>query len=144
MAANLSLSDVKTIARRANFSALNLPIQQFFRWVIRGGMGGGGARESSGALCAHLGQPLTPTHFPHLFSSSTPSSPHYRSAVDKGVEAMNPSIYVRASTTFTSLVLTLSATRIHQLYFVDDRLHPVGCVRIGDLLRILVDEGPSM
>lgn len=97
MAANLSLSDVKTIARRANFSALNLSISQFFR------------------------------------------------AVDKGVESMNPSIYVRASTTFASLVLTLAATRIHQLYFVDEQLHPIGSVRIGDVLKILVDEGhPSI
>lgn len=31
MAANLSLSDVKTIAKRANFGALSQPISGFFR-----------------------------------------------------------------------------------------------------------------
>ena len=66
MAANLSLSDVKAIARKANFSALQLPLQQFF------------------------------------------------AAIDKGVTAMSPSIYVRASTQLQSLILTLSATKIHQ------------------------------
>jgi CBS-domain-containing membrane protein len=55
---------------------------------------------------------------------------------------MSPSIYVRASTQFQSLVLTLAATRIHQLYFVDDLLHPVGSVKIGDVLKLLIaDDG---
>lgn len=57
---------------------------------------------------------------------------------------MSPSIYVRASTPFSSLVLTLAATRIHQLYFVDERLHPVGCVRVSDVLKVLIDEGVAM
>lgn len=92
MAANLSLSDVKAIARKGNFSALQLPLQQFF------------------------------------------------AAIDKGITAMSPSIYVRASTQLQSLVLTLSATKIHQLYFVDDSLRPVGTVRIVDILKLLLRE----
>ena len=35
---------------------------------------------------------------------------------------MNPSIYVKATTRFESMVLTLAATRIHQLYFVDEAM----------------------
>jgi hypothetical protein len=53
---------------------------------------------------------------------------------------MNPSIYVKGSTLFTSMVLTLAATRIHQLYFVNDMMQPVGCVPITAILRLLVRE----
>ena len=91
VAANVSLSDIKAIAKRGNFGALNLPLQAFF------------------------------------------------AELDKGVApAMNPSIYVRSTTQIASLVLTLAATKIHQLYHVDANLHPVGCIRIVDVLRILV------
>lgn len=92
MAANISFSDLKTIAKKGNFSALKLPIQQFLM------------------------------------------------AIEKGSEVMSPSIYVKASTQFQSMVLTLAATKIHQLYFVDDALHPTGCVRIVDILRSLIAE----
>ena len=37
-------------------------------------------------------------------------------------QVMNPSIYVKGSTRFESMVLTLAATKIHQLYFVDEAL----------------------
>ena len=90
MAANLSVSDVKAIARRANFEALQLPIHKFFP------------------------------------------------AIEKSVDVLSPSIFVRSSTALASLLLTLSATRIHQLYLVDAALHPVGVVRICDILALLV------
>ena len=67
MAANVSLSDVKAIAKRANFAALQLPLGSFL------------------------------------------------AALDKAPAAMNPSIYVRSNTQFASLVLTLAATKIHQV-----------------------------
>lgn len=53
---------------------------------------------------------------------------------------MNPSIYVKGSSLFSSMVLTLAATRIHQLYFVNDAMQPIGCVPISAVLRILVNE----
>lgn len=56
------------------------------------------------------------------------------------LQVMSPSIYVKANTQLQSLVLTLAATKIHQLYFVDDSLHPTGTVRVVDLLRLLVKE----
>ena len=28
-----------------------------------------------------------------------------------------------------------------QLYFVDANLHPIGCIRIVDMLRVLLNEG---
>jgi CBS-domain-containing membrane protein len=94
MAANISFSDVKAIAKRANFAALQLPLSQFFN-------------------------------------------------AEKAQNAMNPSIYIKSSSRFESVVLTLAATKIHQLYFVDDALHPKGCVRIGDILRMLTKEEDS-
>jgi CBS-domain-containing membrane protein len=89
---NLSFSDLKLVARRANFSALSLPVQQF------------------------LG------------------------ALDRGSETMNPSIVVKAATPLSSVLLTIAATKIHQLYFVDEQLHPVAAIRTGDVLRLLVKE----
>lgn len=89
---NISFSDVKAVARRANFAALQMPIAAFLN------------------------------------------------ATDKPVEAINPSIYVKATTQLQSMVLTLAATKIHQLYCIDDSLRPVGCVRISDILRVLTKE----
>lgn len=90
MATNVSLSDAKTIARRANFSALQLPVQSFLKQI------------------------------------------------DKGADVMNPSIYCRLRDPLQKVVLTLAATRIHQLYFVDDGVRPVGCIRVIDILRCFV------
>lgn len=90
--ANISFSDVKAVARRANFGALQLPIAAFLN------------------------------------------------AVDKPPEAINPSIYVKSATQLQSMVLTLAATKIHQLYAIDDALRPMGCVRISDILRLLTKE----
>lgn len=36
MAANISFSDIKAIARKANFSALQLSVQQFFQAIEKG------------------------------------------------------------------------------------------------------------
>lgn len=96
MAANISFSDVKAIARKANFNALQLPLAAFF------------------------------------------------AAIDKGGTAvMSPSIYVKAGSIFSSVLLTMAATKIHQLYFVDDALHPVGTIRTADLLKLFVATGDA-
>ncbi len=58
---------MQAVARKANFAALQQPVQQFFN------------------------------------------------AIEKGVAAMSPSIYVKASTQFQSLILTMAATKIHQV-----------------------------
>lgn len=97
MCANISFSDVKAIGRKANFSALQLPLQAFFHAIDK----------------------------------------------DKGTEVMSPSIYVKANTLFSSVLLTMAATKIHQLYFVDDALHPVGTIRIADLLKLFVQTQDS-
>lgn len=114
LAANVSLSDVKALARRGAFGALRLPVHQFLATVqqlgaggVGGGGGGGGGSPSGGA---GVGRP----------------------------DALLPSICVKRSTQLASLILTLAATRIHTIYMVDELMRPQDSVRTADVLRFLV------
>lgn len=52
----------------------------------------------------------------------------------------SPSIYCRPSDLLSSCISTLAATRIHQVYFVDDALRPTAVLRVSDVLRTLLGE----
>lgn len=54
----------------------------------------------------------------------------------------SPSIYCRGADALHRCILTLAATRIHQVYFVDSTVRPTGVLRVSDVLRVLLGEEP--
>ncbi|KAA0176656.1 hypothetical protein FNF27_01937 [Cafeteria roenbergensis] len=54
----------------------------------------------------------------------------------------SPSIYCRGVDPLHRCILTLAATRIHQVYFVDSTVRPTGVLRVSDVLRVLLGEEP--
>jgi len=97
MAANLSFSDIKAIARRANFSALQLSVQQFFQAIEKGsevrGQGAAGLLHCAGqhCLCCQP-DPITPFPFNFLVSPSADHVPQHlhQAQYAAGVGAADP------------------------------------------------------
>ena len=54
----------------------------------------------------------------------------------------SPSIYCRGADPLHRCIMTLAATRIHQVYFVDATVRPTGVLRVSDVLRVLLGEEP--
>ena len=56
------------------------------------------------------------------------------------VQILNPGIGCHSSDTYGAVLQKLGATRVHRIYIVDSRWHPVGVLSLGDALLPLVSE----
>jgi CBS-domain-containing membrane protein len=60
--------------------------------------------------------------------------------ISTATDIKSPSIYCRPTDTLSSCITTLAATRIHQVYFVDEAARPTAVLRVSDVLRTLLGE----